>query len=83
MVIKFMLGLTKNKTTSILNLSTNGLIGSIEKIEAISKNNITYKILNQIPVVNIVSKEVEAIHNTIQDNILSKSKSTLKKIQKF
>ncbi|MEN9448779.1 MAG: hypothetical protein RJA25_2069, partial [Bacteroidota bacterium] len=75
--------ITKNKTTSILNLSTNGLIGSIEKIEAISKNNITYKILNQIPVVNIVSKEVEAIHNTIQDNILSKSKSTLKKIQKF
>lgn len=68
-----------DKFTSILKLTTTGLIGTIDKLETINKNNLTYKILNQIPIVNTFSKEIENIQKNITETILSTSKSILKK----
>ena len=71
---------SKNKLNSVLDLTRTGLIGSIDKLETIQKSNLTYKILNQIPVVNVFSKEIENIHNSISKTVLKSSKTVLKKI---
>ena len=71
---------SKNKLNSVLDLTRTGLIGSIDKLETIQKSNLTYKILNQIPIVNVFSKEIENIHNSISKTVLKSSKTVLKKI---
>ncbi len=72
--------ITTGKIKSALQLTSNGVIGALQKIKIIHKNNPAYKILHHIPVVNSVSKEIESIHTEISDTVINKTNHILKKL---
>jgi triacylglycerol esterase/lipase EstA (alpha/beta hydrolase family) len=68
---------------SLLKLVNTGVAVGINQLEVLNKRKMAYRVLNQIPVVNVFSKEIENIQNEIGNVVIQTAKTTVQKSDKL
>ncbi len=69
-----------SKLNGVSTLFIEGFKGGLCKLAELNRSRITYKILNNIPLVNIVSREIENVQVGFTEKILSKAISAVEKM---